>query len=392
MGALIKALPQHRFLPCVVNARSKPEKEVDVILVQNVPLMGRVWIGDRRKVVLRLGGNRTFYPDGSNYQDIMRDVFAIIATNSRLFEIGKRSNNNVHLIPNGLNLDEWAPVAPPEKFKVGFCGNISRPEYAEYKGFNLLAAVCERGGYFLKSALYGTDQIQHNRMREDFYGQISVLVQPTDGEGCSNTIMEALACGVPVITTREAGYHGERLEDGVNVLFCDRTVESITEKINLVKSPEVREKLSKNGRRFAEKHHDISSVAGKYDAIFGACYLSRQGGGMLIRYTGPKPSKMLVLNGKQYFFRPTCMVDDPEAVDFLLNPARLGLFVQEGAAVPKVEVKPAAPVKPAPVAPAAPVPPVADSTAESAEFVCGECGFKAKSKMALYAHARRHKK
>lgn len=388
MTALIKALPQHRFIPCVVNAQSKPE-EVDVVLVQNVPLMGRVWIGDRRKVVLRLGGNRTFYADGSNYRDIMRDVFAIIATNSRLFEIGKRSNNNVHLIPNGLNLDEWAPTPAPEKFKVGFCGNISRPEYAEYKGYNLLASACERGGYSLKSALYGTDQIPYNRMREDFYGQISVLVQPTDGEGCSNTIMEALACGVPVITTREAGYHGERLEDGVNVLFCDRTAESIAERINLVKSPEVREKLSKNGRRFAEKHHDITVVAGKYGAIFNDCYLSSQGGGMLIRYTGPKPSKMLVLNGKQYIFSPTCTVNDADALNFLLNPARLGLFVQETPGVQNIPVKPDAPVKPAPDAP---VPPVADTAAETAEFVCGECGFKAKSKMALYAHARRHKK
>lgn len=247
----------------------------DVILTQQPFMMKN--IDDRKKVVTRIGTNSLFEQGRYNMNEIgryMKECFAVIATNRYLYNEAKKYNNNVVFIPNGLDLQEWA-VMPKKKgkFTVGFVGNINNPAYRKYKGFDLLEKACKEMNIHLKTALYGEKQIPHERMRADFYSKVSCIVHPTEGEGCSNTIMETLACGIPVITTKTAGFHGEMLEQGKNVLFCERTVESIKECIGwLRKDQKLYKRLKKEGRKFAEENHDIQQVAKEYDKVIRACY------------------------------------------------------------------------------------------------------------------------
>ena len=62
-------------------------------------------------------------------------------------------------------------------------------------------------------------------MIKDFYSNIDLLIHPVGPgrEGTSNVIMEALALGVPVLTTTHAGLHGELLVDGKNALIATAT-------------------------------------------------------------------------------------------------------------------------------------------------------------------------
>jgi len=256
---------------------TKDEKEKDyaVLFLQQITLLKFVSAKDYVKTICRLGGNKTFNGDEMRYKDLMEKVHSIIATNKYLYEIGKRANPRTYLIPNGLDLDEWKPVKPKRgrtKFIAGFVGNVSTPEYRDHKGYDLVIDACKQTGIELISALYGENQIPHEKMQSEFYHKISVLIHPTKSEGCSNTIMEALACGVPVITTRTAGYHGEMLKDSKNVLFCERTVESIVDCINRLKDDKkLFNKLKKESRKFAEQHHDIKSIAEQYKQVFNQC-------------------------------------------------------------------------------------------------------------------------
>ena len=105
-------------------------------------------------------------------------------------------------------------------------------------------------------------------MPSGFYHQIECLILPTIGEGCSNVVMEALACGVPVLITK-VGYHGEMLEDKKNCIFIERDANDIEKKVMMLKNdPALRISLAENGRVFAEKHHDITEIAKEYDRIF----------------------------------------------------------------------------------------------------------------------------
>lgn len=246
----------------------------DLMLCQNVTLLKR--FTERLKTVCRMGGNQNF-DNVRNLEPLLLEMskcFCLVATNNKLFEIAKSVNDNCFLIPNGIDLAEWIPVEPsPERpFTVGFCGNISNPYYREYKGYDFVSDACFNAKIPLKTALYQENQIAHAEMRQLFYGQIDCIVHPTMGEGCSNTLMEAAACGVPIITTRCAGFHGEMMTDGENVLFCERTTEDIQIAITrLKKNKKLQEKLSAGARAFAEKHHDIKEIVKQYEEIFQAC-------------------------------------------------------------------------------------------------------------------------
>ena len=206
--------------------------------------------------------------EGNMWEDKLKQCGALIATNQQLYDYGKTINENTFFITNGVPLDQFPyvyKIKPTDKFVVGFIGSIFRPEYREHKGYDLVIEACKKTGCEFKEALYKTKQIPVERMVELMYSQMDVLVHPTKSEGCSNVVVEALSCGVPVITTRTCGYHGETLEDGLNVLFCERTVESIVDCINRLKNDyTLRLKLSHNGRRFAEEHHDIKKIAAQW--------------------------------------------------------------------------------------------------------------------------------
>lgn len=253
---------------------------VDMVLCQNVTLLKK--FKERLKTCCRMGGNLNF----DNMDKIepllkeMSECYCLIATNQKLYEIAKSVNDRVYLVPNGIDLDEWDVIKNTEErpFTVGFCGNISTPAYREYKGYDIVEKACNKANVKLKTALYKSGQIPHEKMRELFYGNIDCIVHPTLGEGCSNTLMEASACGVPIITTKCAGLHGELLKEGKDVLFCARTVKSIQKAIEQIKNDKnLRTKLSKGSRAFAVKNHDVNIIAEQYEQIFDECYKATKG-------------------------------------------------------------------------------------------------------------------
>lgn len=261
----------------------------DMILSQNITLLKR--FKERLLTVCRLGGNQNF----DNMDAIapvlqeMAKCFCLVATNNKLYEIAKSVNDNVYLIPNGIDLDEWTPVAadPERPFSAGFCGNISNPRYREYKGYDFVSQACRKARIPLKTALYQDNQIAHSEMRQLFYGVIDCIVHPTLGEGCSNTLMEAAACGIPIVATKCAGFHGEMMVDGENVLFCERSSESIQEKIELLKNDaSLRQQLSIGARAFAEKHHNVKEIVKQYEVIFNDCVNKAKERAMNIKFFG----------------------------------------------------------------------------------------------------------
>lgn len=262
----------------------------DMILSQNVVQLEYLY--NPEKTIARLGGNRSFDRKFNQVRDYLRNMskcYAVVATNSNLADIGKTVNPNTHLIPNGIDLTKWKPQKSkfwhPRSPIVGFVGNISSEEKSDYKGFPQLQQACRELHLALLPALYKQRQIPHHRMLHDFYYKIDVFVLPTIGEGSNNSLIEALSAGIPVITTRTAGYHGETMEHGENVLFCERTPESIKEQLSaLIDNPSLLRKLSENGRKYAIAHHDINIIADKYRKIFNAYFAGKEGVPLADRY------------------------------------------------------------------------------------------------------------
>ncbi len=244
----------------------------DLTVLQNVDSVPLVNKEQRKKVVVRMGGMLIDDKNCSTrYDDTLKEVGAVIATNYTLGDIARRVNQNTYVIPNAVDLSLFTTASnrPDRPFTVGFAGNVfgAGMEYKGYKYF-MQAAIMLAPEVEIKTNLHAHSQVPHDEMPEKFYHKIDCLILPSMGEGCSNVVMEALACGVPVLLTK-VGYHGEMLIDGENCLFIERDIESIRQAILKLKNdPELQKRLSENGRAFATQHHDIHDIAEKYDRVF----------------------------------------------------------------------------------------------------------------------------
>lgn len=236
-----------------------------------------------RKSVLRVGGPRPLaLTYGQDYQHLQADLAAfdvVIVLNSALYRTFAALHPNVHLIPNAIDVTDWAPSQPyadrraGQPFSVGFSGNLKTTKEKTIKGYDLVVEACTSLGLPLLQFGKGAGQIAREDMPEQFYERIDCLLHPVlpGKEGCSNVIMEALAIGVPVITTPDCGFHGEHVSEGDGILYCSRSVASIKAQLSrLVASKDLCSRMSEAGRAFALAHHDISRTAPQYQAIFEA--------------------------------------------------------------------------------------------------------------------------
>jgi len=263
------------------NIISDKSIDKDLVLVQttgllkamhNTELMNKLY----KKLIIRLGGNKLIKHTNTYVRKYLKNSNLIIATNKKLYMFGKAFNKRTKLIPNGFDLNKWYYLDKKfnsNKLVGGFAGNISNSYYYHYKGFDYVTQAFKISNTELKLALFGTGQIKYEDMLEKFYKEIDFLILPTVGEGCSNVISEALACGVPVLTTRLAGFHGEVLKDRENVIFIERNINDIAEKIKyLNENRELLRKIAINGRKFAEQYHDINKIAKKYYKVLMDSY------------------------------------------------------------------------------------------------------------------------
>ncbi len=226
--------------------------------------------------VLRVGGPRPIeLAYGADLARLRADVAgfdAVIVLSRALLATFAPLHPNVHLIPNALDLEAWRPgprpdAEPGRRLTLGFAGNLQTARERELKGFDLAEVAARAAGADLLTLAKGEGQIPREEMPGRFFGRIDALLHPVapGKEGCSNVIMEALALGVPVITTRDAGYHAELIADGEGLLFCERDEADMARAIRrLQEDPGLRRAMSEEGRRFAEAHHDVRRAAPLY--------------------------------------------------------------------------------------------------------------------------------
>lgn len=239
-----------------------------VLLGQNPPRRMILRIGGPNPLRIVAGGNRALLQSKLNRAD------SLIVLSPQLHEELSGLHQSVHFIPNGIDIDAVQPSMrrrdPEAPFTVGMAASLKDTYQRNLKGYYYAAEACDKIGANLFVIGRGTKQIPHERLLSDFWSQIDVLLHPVDAgkEASSNVIMEALAWGVPVVTTRHAGFHGVALDHGREGLIMRRTVSDLAGAlVALRESSSLRKKLSFEGRAFVEKHHAIEVVARQYENL-----------------------------------------------------------------------------------------------------------------------------
>lgn len=99
--------------------------------------------------------------------------------------------------------------------------------------------------------------------------ELDIYVQPSKAEGISNTILEAMACGLPIITT-DVGGARELVSDQLNGIIIGNNEESqLVEALSLyVTTPEIRYQHGQASRTLCEQQFSLDSMTQQYDRVY----------------------------------------------------------------------------------------------------------------------------
>lgn len=209
--------------------------------------------------------------------DQMRDQakkgWGLIVQNKRAYHKAKLEHyERVFLIPNGVDTFAYSPATEkPKSIYVGMAGNM-KDERAFLKGRP-----------FVEEAVKGITDVQFVETPQEnplnyegmmeWYQALTIYAQPSESEGCSNSVMEAMSSGLPCLICDGVGYHGEVCLDGRahkrgSVLFVERNMQSIRKAIKyLLDNPDEYKRISTNAREFA-KDHNWRFIAEKFRPVF----------------------------------------------------------------------------------------------------------------------------
>lgn len=177
--------------------------------------------------------------------------------------LGFISEEKVKVVPNAVNLSLFKGISKQiarkelgitdSDFVVGFLG-----QFVPRKGvLRLDQALCELNDNSIKAIFIGSGienpiynaiifkgRLGHSEIPK-YLTACDVFVLPTENEGCSNAIIEAMACGLPIIST-DASFNYDILNGNNSILIDCHSIRQIKDAILKLKNdPDLRERLSK---------------------------------------------------------------------------------------------------------------------------------------------------
>jgi UDP-glucose:(heptosyl)LPS alpha-1,3-glucosyltransferase len=160
--------------------------------------------------------------------------------------------------------DEWVILFVSNNFRMKglffLIRALAKIKKGNFPSFKLLVLGRDRQDSYLSLArdmgIFG-DAIFAGSTHEPekYYGASDLLVHPTFYDACSLTVLEALASGLPVVTTASNGASGIITQGQEGFVISDpRDDEALVEKISFFLDREKVEKASTAARRLAESY------------------------------------------------------------------------------------------------------------------------------------------
>ncbi|MES1255638.1 MAG: glycosyltransferase family 4 protein, partial [Acidobacteriota bacterium] len=115
-------------------------------------------------------------------------------------------------------------------------------------------------------AVHFAGRLAHDALA-GLFRRAQVFVLPSRYEGNPKVLVEAMACGVPVVGTRVPGI-ADVIADRQNGLLCDSSVESLrAAMVELLRDAGLRTRLANAGRRYVEAHCSLGAAVASERAL-----------------------------------------------------------------------------------------------------------------------------
>jgi glycosyltransferase involved in cell wall biosynthesis len=241
--------------------------------------------GGYRIIATAHGYNRTTRREGCYYaleKLLLRSVDAVICPSRHLADQLARSGvsrSRLHYVPNAIAVEDW-PYHPrhrrPDGLRVLYAGRLSPeknvPALLEaaaalrQRGRRLQVEIAgegpQRGALEEQAATLGlSDAISFLGLRDDvaeLMARSDVFVNPSLTEGMPNTVLEALASGLPVIATDVGATRELVVHEQTGLLVPPGDAGALADAIaRLDDCPDMACGLALCGRRHVEEHFNL---------------------------------------------------------------------------------------------------------------------------------------
>lgn len=202
--------------------------------------------------------------------------------------LAKQSLPNIRsfVVPNGVDINYFRPrpEVPLNPRRLVFIGTLSY-----FPNVDAVKYLCEvilphvkKAGLEVEITIIGSGQAPEelnqltksvdvywagavDDVRPDLASAAAFIVPLRVGSGTRLKVLTAMAMGTPVISTR-IGSEGINAVDGENILLADSPEEFADAIRKVLTMPELRERLSKAGRKLMEQQYSWDSIAPRLEA------------------------------------------------------------------------------------------------------------------------------
>jgi glycosyltransferase involved in cell wall biosynthesis len=229
---------------------------------------------------------------GSGMLRFLRRADCLVALCSQAVEEARAqgfTDERIVVIPNGVDASRFRPVPAREHSHIRI---VSAGSLTATKGVDVLIdafAGLRQEHARLRLDIFGSGPLQESLHEKAvqlgtsvdvrFHGVVAdieryldsscIFVQPSLVEGMSNVILEAMAAGLPVVSTR-TGAAAEIIQNGVNGLLVDAgSSEQIRDAIlRIVSDEDFAQRIGMEARAGIVSKYAIEIVAEKYCALY----------------------------------------------------------------------------------------------------------------------------